>query len=77
MCALHFQRNGTPRAYISTQAFNATSYGTQYELMGSYNIGSSICKVMQTQQVTLTILVEWTPSRFISLVMEQEEGLNQ
>jgi hypothetical protein len=33
MCALHFQRNGTPRAYISTQASNATSYGTQYELM--------------------------------------------
>jgi hypothetical protein len=29
MCRLHFQRNGTPRAYISTQASNATSYGTR------------------------------------------------
>jgi hypothetical protein len=32
--------------------------------------------VMQTQQVTLTILVEWT-LQDLSLVMEQEEGLNQ
>jgi hypothetical protein len=38
MCAMHFQRNGTPRAYISVQASNATSYGTLYEMYSSYNM---------------------------------------
>jgi hypothetical protein len=37
MCALHFQRNGTPRAYISTQNSDSTSYGTAYELLTEYN----------------------------------------
>ena len=38
MCAMHFQRNGTPRAYISVQASTATSYGSLYELWTSYNM---------------------------------------
>ena len=40
MCALHFQRNGNPQMYISTQSHSATSYGTLYEIISSYNIGS-------------------------------------
>lgn len=36
MCALHFQRNGTPRMYISTQNSTATSYGTLYEVLSNY-----------------------------------------
>jgi hypothetical protein len=40
MCALHFQRNGTPRMYISTQQSTATSYGTLYEVLSSYNYNS-------------------------------------
>jgi hypothetical protein len=38
MCALHTQRNGTPRIAISVQASNSTSYGTLYELWSSYNM---------------------------------------
>ena len=37
MCAMHFQRNGTPRSYISVQASTATSYGTAYEYVTEYN----------------------------------------
>ena len=37
MCALHTLRNGTPRIAISVQASTATSYGTIYELVTSYN----------------------------------------
>jgi hypothetical protein len=40
MCAMHFQRDGTPRAYISTQLSDSTSYGTQYEIISAYNIAS-------------------------------------
>jgi hypothetical protein len=40
MCALHTQRNGTPRMGISVQASNSTSYGTIYEVITSYNIAS-------------------------------------
>jgi hypothetical protein len=40
MCALHTQRNGTPRMGISVQASNSTSYGTIYEFITSYNIAS-------------------------------------
>jgi hypothetical protein len=42
MCALHTQRNGTPRMYISAQASNATSYGTQYEFLTGYNYASYV-----------------------------------
>lgn len=40
MCALHFNRDGTPRAFISTQSSQSSSYGTLYELITGYNIGS-------------------------------------
>ena len=40
MCALHTLRNGTPRMAISVQAHDATSYGTYYEFITSYNIAS-------------------------------------
>lgn len=39
MCALHFNRDGTPRAFISAQSNQSTSYGTFYELITGYNIG--------------------------------------
>ena len=37
MCALHTLRNGQPRMYISAQASNATSYGTTYEFLTTFN----------------------------------------
>ena len=40
MCALHTMRNGTPRMAISVQESTATSYGTFYEFITSYNIAS-------------------------------------
>ena len=40
MVALTTIRNGTPRAFLSTQSNRATSYGTYYELISTYNIGS-------------------------------------
>jgi hypothetical protein len=40
MCALHFNRDGSPRAFISTQSNQSSSYGTLYEFITSYNIGS-------------------------------------
>jgi hypothetical protein len=38
MCAMHFQRNGTPRLYVSTQQSTSSSYGTLYEIYSSYNL---------------------------------------
>ena len=38
MCALHTQRNSTPRMYISAQQTGSTSYGTLYEMYSSYNM---------------------------------------
>lgn len=40
MCALHFIRNGQPRAWISSQQSTATSYGTNYEFLTEYNFNS-------------------------------------
>lgn len=40
MCALHFQRNGTPRMYISNQLSDSTSYGSLYEVVTAYNYTS-------------------------------------
>ena len=40
MCALHFNRDGSPRAFISTQSNQSSSYGTFYEFITGYNIGS-------------------------------------
>lgn len=40
MCALHFNRDGTPRMFISAQSNQATAYGTFYEVITKYNIAS-------------------------------------
>jgi len=43
MCALHTQRNGQPRMYISSQQSTASSYGTLYEFPtygNNYNSGA-------------------------------------
>jgi hypothetical protein len=40
MCALHFNRDGSPRAFISAQSNQSSSYGTFYEFITGYNIGS-------------------------------------
>ncbi len=40
MVAIHTLRNGQPRMGISAQAHDATSYGTVYEVITGYNIGS-------------------------------------
>lgn len=41
MCALHTSRQGTPRMWISSQASNATAYGTLYEFPAlGYNSGN-------------------------------------
>lgn len=37
MCALHFSRGGAPLMYISSQTYDATSYGTLYSVWTSYN----------------------------------------
>jgi hypothetical protein len=42
MCALHTSRQATPRMWISSQASNATSYGTLYEFPTlGYNSGNT------------------------------------
>lgn len=41
LCALHFSRNGKPLMYISTQTYNATSYGTLYSVWTAYNSNKS------------------------------------
>lgn len=41
LCALHFSRGGAPLMYISTQAYNATSYGTLYHVWTGYNSNRS------------------------------------
>lgn len=40
MCALHFLRNSEPRFAISAQTQGSGSYGSVYEVMTDYNIGS-------------------------------------
>ena len=40
MCALHFLRNSEPRMAISAQTSNSGSYGSYYEVITAYNIGS-------------------------------------
>jgi hypothetical protein len=37
MVAMHFLRNGTPRAFLSTQQSTATAYGSYYEFLTEYN----------------------------------------
>lgn len=41
LCALHFSRSGKPLMYISTQTYNATSYGTLYSVWTAYNSNKS------------------------------------
>lgn len=38
MCALHTQRNSSPRMYISAQQHTSSSYGTLYEFWTGYNM---------------------------------------
>jgi hypothetical protein len=53
MCALHFLRNGTPRMAISTQSHGATSYGTIYEVITSYNIaGQTVANTTSVSSAT-------------------------
>lgn len=40
MCALHFNRDGAPRMFISAQSNRATAYGTFYEVVTGYNYTS-------------------------------------
>ena len=40
MCALHTIRNSEPRMWISAQQRQATSYGTAYEFLSTYNYNS-------------------------------------
>jgi hypothetical protein len=40
MCALHFLRNSEPRFAISAQTHGSGSYGSIYEVITGYNIGS-------------------------------------
>jgi hypothetical protein len=40
MCALHFLRNSEPRMAISAQTHDSSSYGSYYEVITAYNIGS-------------------------------------
>ena len=44
MVALTTIRNGSPRAFLSTQSNRSTTYGTYYEIISSYNIGSQSVK---------------------------------
>ena len=44
MVALTTIRNGSPRAFLSAQSNRSTTYGTYYEIISSYNIGSQSVK---------------------------------
>ena len=44
MVALTTIRNGSPRAFLSTQSNRSTTYGTYYEIISSYNIGNQSVK---------------------------------
>lgn len=57
LCALHFSRGGAPLMYISTQAYNATSYGTLYHVWTGYNSNHSSadwsCKTLNARDQVL------------------------
>lgn len=57
MCALHFSRGGKPLMYISTQTYNATSYGTLYHVWTGYNSNHSSadwsCKTLNARDQVL------------------------
>lgn len=52
MCALHTQRNSTPRMYISAQYHTATSYGTAYEFLTEYNVADYAVTKNTGQDIT-------------------------
>lgn len=41
LCALHFSRSGNPVMYISSQTYDATSYGTMYHVWTGFNSNHS------------------------------------
>lgn len=75
MCALHFNRDGTPRAFISAQSNQSTSYGTFYELITGYNIGSQSVNYANSagtaSKVTCTEASGDTPRPIVGIVNSQ------
>jgi len=55
MCALHFLRNSEPRMAISAQTSNSGSYGSYYEVITAYNIGSQSVSYASTAGNTNSI----------------------
>lgn len=57
LCALHFSRSGNPVMYISSQTYNATSYGTLYHVWTGYNSNHSSadwsCKTLNARDQVL------------------------
>lgn len=57
LCALHFSRSGNPVMYISSQTYNATSYGTLYHVWTGYNSNRSSadwsCKTLNARDQVL------------------------
>jgi hypothetical protein len=52
MCALHTQRNSSPRMYISAQQSTSTSYGTAYEFLTEYNYSDYAVTKSTDQDIT-------------------------
>lgn len=52
MCALHTQRNSSPRMYISAQLSTSTSYGTAYEFLTEYNYSDYAVTKSTDQDIT-------------------------
>jgi hypothetical protein len=55
MCALHFLRNSEPRFAISTQRRESSEYGSYYEVITAYNIGSQSVSYASTAGNTNSI----------------------
>lgn len=57
LCALHFSRSGNPVMYISSQTYDATSYGTLYHVWTGYNSNHSSadwsCKTLNARDQVL------------------------
>ena len=52
MCALHTQRNSSPRMYISAQQHTSSSYGTAYEFLTEYNYADYAVTKTTSQDIT-------------------------
>lgn len=59
MVALTTIRNGTPRAFLSAQSNRSTTYGTYYEIISSYNIGSQNVNYANSAGSTSIITRTW------------------